>query len=1705
MKSSKLLVLGLGFILLGKSVYAYNWPFANPNEQVEIAGVFGELRKDEYGNFDHFHRGVDLVKPADTPVYSVISGEVAKTPSQSGQELWIKYIGRNDGYRYVHIKDHTGDDVVPGKEVYPIGHPDCKPIGKVKKVEGMGEHLHFEDVLYKVNEQGTVTGISSWNNPLMGGGLGATTTNMSNWGFKDNVKPEIDSVSFYTQGSEIYLSEKGLYGKVDIAVAAHDARIGVNGNSAGGGLGVKRVTCKIYDLWNPDDDFLNSLLFEDKFVSEIVNYISTNNIPLPEKYESNLVFYSIPKYSSKAIELSKLELTYRSNSTIDRPVYWVTNLPYIDMATYTNFYWDATTRTLTCDGPYLVEIEVEDFRGTTTTTHRFVRVDNNAPYLDTVGAYQMEPFDIKQKSEKQHIKSICLEKIEKEKLAKPEEIKEMYAREQDELIGYQAKYFASWEENQNGRKLNVSLKKPLLRGVESKFLLLFSQPVNIDSAFICPNGNVNNRIQIKLNSQNEEGLNYYISDPVIIPSSTDWDGEVLLIVDAYDVNWNNLDSYPQTIAVRDEYGFHTNYEEGSDRNHFFELPVAPSAPSDFTANVITQNRQPQWINFDWKDNSSDEDGFAIFQRKDGEKNYSLVVELPPNANSTGGILLPEQGVYFYTVRAFKKQTGYSVSAAEQMAAFVPGGEDSDLEPPGGRIIYEKQGVYVKGSVTIKAKVWDNVGVKKVEFYCLSQGEEYFIGESSNFFHTPEGTFTTYEWDSSRLGKLGEGILCYIRDYMNNRSSSENIWSIWTDNIPPTGISNLQTLPIWTNINYFGASWDPAQDYESYVEGYYYSLNSPPKENASFTLNTQTEYLFLPEDSASGVYSIYVTSKDAAGNIGPTSKGLFFYDISPPIITNSQSTPNIIFASKTVKFTARVEDIHSGIQWVIISTSVIGIQNQLMYDDGLLYGDERANDGIYTTQVTIPDDTNVGIYNLVVSAYDSCPNPNIATSTITLQIGNPDYTPPTITNPQSIPPIVLRGGTITFTVNVVDEGSRVGTVTIGLGVIGGNANQQMFDDGTNGDEEANNGIYTYKTTIPESVLIGMKNLIITAQDNVSNISKGTITLQVINPKITSVLPTSGTIGTAVTIKGEGYLANEGIRIDFGTTLTICLTTADTNGSFTATFKADSQGYGLQIITATGLFSKGQATATFKITSSLVSIKGTVRDAITNEKIPGAVIEFIQDNQIKVSVTTNGDGEYRIDRLLQGIYQINAKKEKIYSQWRRVRVGWIFSRRWEWRLITWRVLEYIPHTKFGVVVDGERDIDFYLSKAAWVENAYIYEGNAENTDERKNLDVSIMVNYDPLYWFYLYPKDSSYKIENFSRVPIGENGCIAQIWYDIDWDNGSYIDKENNRLHVKVEIAGYWWQRAYFNYRYTIDCKKKGFLGKSENNMIIGVEPGKKKKLKTKGIVKLMINRIPIQQKGITSGQEENVLSIMIKDVEDTLTTSKIKLRYNSDKINISDIRAPDLPDKRLKVFVGGEVDNDNGSAEIETLIVDEELLIGTYTDIFEESTLKIQQEETATNSEASEKVVEENIAPIAHVIITPRKTKGVRELRLEDMLSCIEILDVELKNAQGEKIQINVEEKPHKPTYESNLDNAYCYPNPTKKGWIKFAKLTQTIKVRIFNIVGELIYEREHPTNGEWEWQCIDNDGKKVASGIYIYILHDPVSGSMKRGKLGVIK
>ena len=87
--------------------------------------------------------------------------------------------------------------------------------------------------------------------------------------------------------------------------------------------------------------------------------------------------------------------------------------------------------------------------------------------------------------------------------------------------------------------------------------------------------------------------------------------------------------------------------------------------------------------------------------------------------------------------------------------------------------------------------------------------------------------------------------------------------------------------------------------------------------------------------------------------------------------------------------------------------------------------------------------------------------------------------------------------------------------------------------------------------------------------------------------------------------------------------------------------------------------------------------------------------------------------------------------------------------------------------------------------------------------------------------------------------------------------------------------------------------------------------------------------------------------------------------------------------------------------------------------------------------------------------------------------------------------------------QPDLNKAYCYPNPFRpsKGHnkITWTFLPSDIRIRVFNIAGELVKDEEASTPGYYEW----HDATNLASGIYIYLI---TSGKEKAtGKIGIVK
>lgn len=100
-----------------------------------------------------------------------------------------------------------------------------------------------------------------------------------------------------------------------------------------------------------------------------------------------------------------------------------------------------------------------------------------------------------------------------------------------------------------------------------------------------------------------------------------------------------------------------------------------------------------------------------------------------------------------------------------------------------------------------------------------------------------------------------------------------------------------------------------------------------------------------------------------------------------------------------------------------------------------------------------------------------------------------------------PGTVSPGATTLFTVSVFPATNPPSTgiaVTANLTAIGGAANQQFFDDGTNGDVTAGDNTFSYQATVPANATGGTFGIVATATDQQMRIASVTINLIVNAP-------------------------------------------------------------------------------------------------------------------------------------------------------------------------------------------------------------------------------------------------------------------------------------------------------------------------------------------------------------------------------------------------------------------------------------------------------------------------------------------------------------------------------------------------------------------------------------------------------------------------------
>jgi YD repeat-containing protein len=138
---------------------------------------------------------------------------------------------------------------------------------------------------------------------------------------------------------------------------------------------------------------------------------------------------------------------------------------------------------------------------------------------------------------------------------------------------------------------------------------------------------------------------------------------------------------------------------------------------------------------------------------------------------------------------------------------------------------------------------------------------------------------------------------------------------------------------------------------------------------------------------------------------------------------------------------------------------------------------------------------------------------------------------------------------------------------------------------------------------------------------------------ISPSIANLVPTSGPVGTSVTILGAGFGAIQGSNtITFGG---IAATVSNWSPNQILASVPVGTSTGPVVVSAGGLTSNG---VTFTVGTG--SIAGIISQASDASPVVGALVEALQSNATKGSATSGADGSYSISNLVPGTYDVRV---------------------------------------------------------------------------------------------------------------------------------------------------------------------------------------------------------------------------------------------------------------------------------------------------------------------------------------------------------------------------------------------------------------------------------------------------------------------------------
>ncbi|MFH1563861.1 MAG: fibronectin type III domain-containing protein, partial [Nitrospirota bacterium] len=658
--------------------------------------------------------------------------------------------------------------------------------------------------------------------------------------------------------------------------------------------------------------------------------------------------------------------------------------------------------------------------------------------------------------------------------------------------------------------------------------------------------------------------------------------------------------------------------------------------------------------------------------------------------------------------------------------------------------------------------------------------------------------------------------------------------------------------------------------------------------------------------------------------------------------------------------------------------------------------------------------------------------------------------------------------------------------------------------------------------------------------------------VILGQITLVTPTKGTVGSFVTVAGNGFGVIELIRIDFGITPTITTTISDANGKFITTFIVNTQPIGTTTIRAVGLFTNATAIAYFKITEDIIPPTIIHIPIISGPAgVPITIIATITDNiEVKQAILywkiggTKTISSALMVKIANDLYGAIIPVKDVTMRGLQYAI-WATDGKNETLSTIWTTLTYgtVSSGKIGAVYPTYKSISVPV--------------HPHNPDPANvlwnwgNFEVNVrLVHFDGANWIIQISNSSGLS----SRVP----NFAPEIGYGITAD----ANKEIIVSGTSTNPSGYYviplkggsperWNNIGHPYLYPV-ALNENIKFRRGDEVIDPVQAYLKGWIKSSlwyydgtgfkmvpypGVINPWVGYF------IPAGVDCEMLvpaEEIGSKVSNGNTTCPIK-EWNYDEGVVSEndtyifgerqgwtiqlmANAGSLTDEFNFVGISESAkngyDDQNDLREIPILpigtgLFDSPACVNLY---FTSQTggskyacdyRGAREEEKVWEFEVERRGEKEDVELSWKIDRVPQQ--NYLYLKDKDTGNILDMQKINGYKFVGNKRQFSLIVTSHQIPVISTattLESAYCYPNPTTKDKIIFANLPAgKIKVKIYNIVGEEVRDDEitRDGNNEWTWNCKNNASERVASGIYIYILQDPVSGSMKKGKLGVIR